>query len=300
MLGNIKLCLICWLALIPGARADAPDVPIQKDIVFGKGGDVNLKLDLAQPATGNGPFPLVICVHGGAWQFGKRTAHHRTIRLLARHSYVAASVQYRLTPKYRFPAQIEDVKCAVRFLRANAKKYKIDPHRVGALGDSAGGHLVLLLGLMDQKDGMEGEGGSAGQSSKVQAVVNYYGPTDLSTWSASKTGDTMLERGTGKDGDTLLSDLVGTADRKDPRMKAASPITYIDGKDAPVLTFQGTADQLVLPQQAKLLHAALKKAGVAERLELLEGAGHGWGGELRQRTDRLTLEFFDRHLKRKK
>ena len=299
MLRNMSLSLAAWLLLIPCTWADAPDVPLQKDIVFGKGGDVELKLDLAQP-KGDGPFPLVVCVHGGAWQFGNRTAHHRTIRLLARHGYVAASVQYRLTPKHRFPAQVEDVKCAVRFLRANAKKYKIDPERVGALGDSAGGHLVLLLGLLDPRDGMEGEGGSAGQSSKVQAVVNYYGPTDLSTWAPSKAGDLILKRGTGKDGDRLLSDLVGTSDRKDPRMKPASPLTYVDAKDPPVLTFQGTADPLVLPQQAKLLHAALKKAGVEERLELLEGAGHGWLGELRQRTDRLTIEFFDKHLKRKK
>ena len=137
MLRNSGLSLAAWLVLIPFSRADAPEAAIQKDIVFGKGGDVELKLDLAQPPKG-GPFPLVVCVHGGAWQFGHRSAHHRTIRLLARHGYVAASVQYRLTPKYRFPAQIEDVKCAVRFLRANAKKYKIDPERVGALGDSAG------------------------------------------------------------------------------------------------------------------------------------------------------------------
>jgi len=296
MLRNLGLSVAFWLGLVVSLRADTPAPTIQKDILYK--GDGDLKLDLAQP-KGEGPFPLVVCIHGGAWQFGNRTAHHRTIHLLARHGYVAASVQYRLTPKHPFPAQVEDVKGAVRFLRAHARKYHIDPSRVGALGDSAGGHLALLLGLMDPKDGLEGKG-HADQASKVQAVVNYYGPTDLATWAPSKTGDALLKRGTGKSGDELLRDLVGTADRKDPKMKTASPISYVDAKDAPVLTFQGTADPLVLPQQARLLHAALKKAGVEEHLELLEGAGHGWSGDKRERTDRLMLAFFDRHLKRKK
>lgn len=299
--------LVCAAVLIvlAGGRvaAQAPEVlsqDIQKDIVYGKGGDVELKLDLARPPKGEGPFPLVVCIHGGAWQVGNRTAHHGTIRHLARNGYVAVTVQYRLTPAHRFPAQAEDVKCAVRFLRANAKKYAIDPARVGALGDSAGGHLALLLGLMDPKDGMEGKGGHADQTSKVQAVVNIFGPTDLSTWSAEPEGDRMLKSFLKKDGDELLKDLVGTADRKDPAMKKASPVTYIDSRDGPVLTFHGTVDPLVKLEQAKLLHAALKKAGVPERLEVLEGAGHGWGGKQKEHTDRLTVEFFDRHLKGRK
>ena len=284
---------------LPAAGKDDSG-PIRKDVVFGKGGDVELKLDLAQPSRGKGPFPLVVCVHGGGWQIGHRNTHHATIRRLAAHGYVAATVQYRLTPKYPFPAQIEDVKCAVRFLRANAKKYNLDPNRVGALGDSAGGHLSLLLGLMEPGDGMEGTGGNAGQPSKVQAVVNYYGPTDLRTWSATRFGDQLLKSATGRDGDGLLKDLLGTADRKDPKMKSASPITYIDAKDPPVLTFQGTADPLVPLQQAKELHAALRKAGVPEHLEIIENGSHGWGGKDKERSDRLMLAFFDKHLKGKK
>jgi acetyl esterase/lipase len=300
MAHKLGIGLVVWLVFAVGGVAAEPDIPIEKGIVFGKGGDVELKLDLARPLKGDGPFPLVVCIHGGAWQLGNRTAHLRTIRLLADHGYVAATVQYRLSPKYQFPAQVEDVKCAVRFLRANAKKYAIDPDHVGALGDSAGGHLSLLLGVMDPQDGLEGKGGNAGQPSKVQAVVNYYGPTDLSTWAATRLGDQMLKAGTGKDGDTLLKDFVGTADRKDSIMKKASPLTYIDAKDAAVLTLQGTTDQLVAVEQARTLHAALKKAGVPERLEVLEGAGHGWGGEQRNRTDRLTVEFLDKYLKAKK
>ena len=280
---------------IPGGADKVPVV--ERDIVFGKGGETDLRLDLARPARGDGPFPLVVCIHGGAWQIGHRLTHDRTIRLLAAHGYVAASVDYRPASQARFPAQIEDVKCAVRFLRANATKYRIDPFRVGALGESAGGHLALLLGLMDPEDGMEGQGGSAGQPSKVQAVVNCFGPTDFSTWVPSTLAEAVLTLTLGKDSNALLRDLVGTADRSDPRMKAVSPITYVDSRDAPVLTLQGTADSLVPPQQPCLLHAALKRAGVEEHLELLQGAIHGWGGKLLEHTDRLAIQFLDRHLK---
>jgi acetyl esterase/lipase len=292
--------MLAWLVLVSGTALAAPSEPvIQKDIVFGKGGDVELKLDLATP-EGDGPFPAVVCIHGGAWQVGHRAGHHPTIKLLAQNGYVAVTVQYRLTPKDPFPAQVEDVKCAVRYLRANAKKLKIDPDRIAALGDSAGGHLSLLLGTLDPADGLEGQGGHAGQPSKVQAVVNYYGPTDLATWAPTEAGDNLLKLGLKKDGNALLKDFVGTSDRKADVMKKASPITYVDSKDAPVLTFQGTADPLVQPQQAKVLHEALKKAGVAERLEILDRAGHGWGGPLKEKTNRITIEFLDKHLKGKK
>jgi acetyl esterase/lipase len=283
------LTLGACLAFVCLGPARAQDVPLQRDIVYGKAGGVELKLDLARPAKGDGPFPLVVCLHGGAWQLGHRSDQHARLRLLADHGYVAASVGYHLAPKHPFPAQIEDARCAVRFLRAHAKDYKIDPKRVAAAGDSAGGHLALLLGLMDAEDD---------PPSKVQAVVNYFGPTDLRTWSATPQGDALLKVAVrGKDSNALLKDFLGTADRKAAVVAKASPITYVDAKDPPVLTFQGTADPLVQAEQAKALHAALKKAGVVEKLVLLEGASHGWGGKDKERTDRLMLEFLDRHLK---
>lgn len=284
-----RLALVAWLALACLVPARAQDVPIQKDIVYGKAGGEELKLDLARPAKGEGPFPLVVCLHGGAWQIGHRSSMHPQVRLLAGHGYVAATVGYRLAPKHPWPAQVEDARAAVRFLRAHAKDYHIDPNRVAAVGGSAGGHLALLLGLMD--DGGE-------PPSKVQAVVNYFGPTDLRTWSATPEGDALLKAAVnGRDSNGLLKDLLGTADRKAPVVARASPITYVDAKDPPVLTFQGTADPLVPAEQAKALHAALKKAGVAEKLVLLEGASHGWGGQEKERTDRLMLEFLDKYLK---
>jgi acetyl esterase/lipase len=291
--------LAVLVLLVPALQAAPPEVVTEKNIVYGKGADEELKLDFARP-KGDGPFPLVVCIHGGAWMAGNRAAHLGTIKMLAENGYAAATVQYRLAPKYQFPAQVEDVKCAVRFLRANAKKYNLDPMKVAALGDSAGGHLSLLLGMMNPEDGLEGKGGSPEQSSKVQAVVNYYGPTEFATWAPTKAGDAMLRLGLQRDGDGILKGWLGTSDRKAEVMKKASPLTYVDSKDPPVLTFQGTLDPLVQPQQAKVLHEALKKAGVPEQLEILENAAHGWGGKLKEKTDKQTVEFLDKHLKGKK
>src|SRR5262249_22409445 len=149
-----------------------------------------LQLDLAMPKDGDGPFPAVVCIHGGGWRGGSRQDLTRSIpplggrsliEYLAGRGYVAATVSYRLAPKDKFPAQIEDCKAAVRWLRANAKKYKINPERFGAVGFSAGGHLVSLLGTSDKDDALEGNGGNPEQSSRVQAVVNFFGPTDFTT-----------------------------------------------------------------------------------------------------------------------
>ena len=266
----------------------AEQIPIEQNIVYGKAAGVDLKLDLARPPAADGPFPLVICIHGGGWGAGSKVGYHGRIRELARDGYVAATVEYRFCPQFRFPAQIEDVKCAVRFLRAHAKDYKIDPTKVAALGDSAGGHLSLLLGLMDPADGLEGDGGNPEQSSKVQAVVNYYGPTDFtltSIWNPQAAA--------------IVVNFLGTKDQSMPIVKQASPLTYVSKGDPPVLTFHGAQDTLVPVDHAKKLHEALAKAGVPEQLEIIPGGGHGFGGADGARTVKLTKEFLDHYLKGK-
>jgi len=265
------------------------DILIAKDIVYGHAGGVDLKLDLARPPSGDGPFPLVVCIHGGAWRGGSKIWYHGRLRDFARHGYVAATVDYRFCPQDRFPAQVEDAKCAVRFLRAHAKEYKIDSGHVAALGDSAGGHLSLMLGLMDPADGLEGTGGNADQPSKVQAVVNYYGPTDFSV---PLTPNPVVIG--------WVSDFLGTKDQKDPIVAKASPITYVGKNDPPVLTFHGTVDPLVSLDHPKRLHEALQKAGVTEHLEIIQGAGHGFAALSLDRTIKMTYAFLDEHLKGKK
>lgn len=290
-MNRLAIALGCSLLL----AAAAPAQPIVKDIVYGNAGGEALKLDMVVP-EGDGPFPAIVCIHGGGWQQGHRRDMHPFMTALAKSGFVAASVEYRLTPKHVWPAQIEDCKCAVRFLRAKAGDYKIDPKRIGAMGGSAGGHLALMLAFTSGLAEFEGQGGHAGQSSSVQAVANYFGPTDLVRWKANGIGDAILKGASGKTGDGLLADLLGTADRKAPIVVKASPITYISKTSPPVVTFHGALDPIVPVTQAQLLHDALKTAGVANELMILPLGWHGWGGDDLERTKRRTNEFFKKHL----
>jgi len=263
-----------------------PRSTFRQDIVYGKGGSSELRLDLATPAQGAGPFPALVCIHGGSWRSGDKSWYRSQIVTFAEQGYVAVSINYRLAPEYKFPAQIEDAKCAVRFLRAHAAELKINPAKISAIGDSAGGHLALLLAFMDPADGLEGNGGYSDQSSKVQAVVNHYGPADLTVNEKWAQGQKVQ-----------ANYFLDTNDPAAPVVARASPVTYIDSADPPVLTFHGTADPIVPVEQARRLHDVLKKAGVSERLELIEGAGHGWNEEQRARIDKIVLEFMDQKLK---
>jgi acetyl esterase/lipase len=268
-------------------------IVLEPDIVYGKGGDVELKLDLARPEKLAQPTACIVVIHGGAWRGGNKRVHVGPaggpipgIYDFAKAGYVSVSVGYRLIPVGRFPAQVEDVKCAVRFLRANAEKYHIDPQRIGAIGFSAGAHLSMMLGTMDKEDGLEGEGGYADQSSKVQAVVAFFGPTDLT---ASDIPPASVE---------LVTDFIGGGkSEKLEAWKRASPISYVTLGDAPTLIFQGTKDPLVPHTQATLYADALTKAGVPGRVELLLGAGHGWGDPEKTRSVEQAIEFFGQRLK---
>lgn len=293
---TVAALLLCVLSY-------AQDPKLEKDVVYGTGGGEKLMLDLARPAKGDGPFPLVVLVHGGAWQTGSRAEHHANVLMLAKEGYVAVTVGYRLAPKHRWPAQIEDVKCAVRFLRSKAKEYRIDADRVGLGGTSAGGHLALMAGLGDVKDGLEGKGGHEKFSSGgVKCVVNYFGPTDLRVWKPTPIGELAFRATTGgqKGGEEILKDFAGTADRKAAVMARLSPVTYVKKTSPPVLTFHGTLDPLVPLSQAQLLHQALEKAGVEQKLVVMQNKLHGWEGEDLAATNRQALAFFDKHLKAKK
>jgi acetyl esterase/lipase len=258
-----------------------------KAVEFGTGGETTLHMDVARPENAPGRLPCIVVIHGGGWRGGNYKVHVPQIFEFAKQGYVAATVQYRLAPAGRWPAQIEDVKCAVRFLRANAEKYGIDKDRFGAVGFSAGAHLSMLLGVMDTKDGLEGNGGSAGESSKVQAVVSYFGPTDLSQKDFPANVNAMI-----------YDFLGGLPDEKAEAFKAASPVTYVDKDDAPILHYQGTKDVLVPYNQAYLMADAMTQAGIPGRIELLVGANHGWGGAELLRTMAGTTAFFKEHLRK--
>jgi acetyl esterase/lipase len=287
---RVALVLVAFLIpVLPVSAQEAKaDLRLEKDIVYGKGGDTELKLNLAMPKTGDGPFPAVVCVHGGAWQAGNRTNLDKLSELLAEKGYVAVTVSYRLAPAAKFPAQIEDCKAAVRWLRANAKKYKIDPDHIGATGFSAGGHLVCLLGLTGKDDGLEGTGGNADQSSKVQAVASFFGPTDLAT----KTWNDDAEK-------RFFVPFLGDTFASKPELyKRASPVTYVKKGAPPFLFFHGTEDKLVDVKQSRLLSAKLKEVGGSTKVVELEGAGHGWGEPKLQQTIDQMQSFFDENLKK--
>jgi acetyl esterase/lipase len=284
------------LVLVPLALAAGPvpesgrEVVTESGLVYGTGGGQELKLDLARPKEGAGPFPAVVCIHGGGWRAGSRFNLVPFTKLLAGRGFVAVTVSYRLVPAARFPAQIEDCKAAVRWLRAHAKKYKIDPNRIGAVGFSAGGHLACLLGVADRRAGLEGKGGNGEQSSRVQAVVSFFGPTDLAALASSPK---MEER--------VLVPLLGATYKEAPDLyRKASPVTYVSRDAPPFLFFHGTRDGVVPISQSESLAAKLRAAGVPARLVRREGAGHGWFGQKRTATLEQAASFFEEKLARRK
>lgn len=285
--GTIGLAAIFFLSIGAGmAAGDEPKVKEEKDIVYTKAGGVELKLDVASPSKGDGPFPAVIVIHGGAWRGGNKKDVGRVLNEFAGRGYVAISPQYRFCPKDVFPAQLHDVKAAVRWAKSHAKERKIDADRMGAIGFSAGGHLALMLGVTGPADGLEGDASAGAPDTRIRAVVNYFGPTDLG---AKDIPEVSIP---------LVRDFLGATaiDRPDLAAKA-SPRTYITKDDAPILTFQGTKDPLVPHTQAVELADAMTAAGVPGRVELMVGAGHGWGGDELGHTLTETFGFFDRHLK---
>lgn len=275
-----RLTFLQFLLPVVLAAAQATPPVVERDLVYGQAGGADLKLDFVRPGDGAGPFPLVLCIHGGGWQSGSKSGHAMVLQLLAQNGYAAASVDYRLAPSFPFPAQLQDVRMAARYLREHAVDLKVDPTRIATLGDSAGGHLALMLGLSDPKGG-------------IRAVVNFYGPTDLTRWQAGPEGEAAL----GMTSDKLLENVFGTSDRKSAILHNASPI-YNVGKAKPaIFTMHGDADPVVKSEQAVWLHEALAKAAIEEKLVIVKGASHGFQGPDLENAVKLVLEFLGTHLK---
>jgi acetyl esterase/lipase len=291
MLGRLMLVLTLLFPVAVNAQPKkepprAPKLPagtsVDRDVPYGK--HERQKLDVFVP-PGDGPFPLVLWVHGGGWEGGSK-AGGPAMGLL-REGYAVASTNYRLSQHAPFPAQIEDVKAAVRFLRANAKKYRLDPDRFGAAGGSAGGHLVALLGTAGDVSDLEGSGGHKDVSSRVACVLDFFGPSDLEKLAAVKPGDSPITR--------LLG---GPVKEKKELADKANPIRYASKDDPPFLIVHGDKDEVVPLSQSELLHNALKKAGVDSTLITVRGGGHGAGIFVPELT-KDYVAFFDRHLKKK-
>ncbi|MCG2784751.1 MAG: alpha/beta hydrolase [Anaerolineae bacterium] len=259
------------------------------------------KLDIYLPMTGPGPFPLVIMVHGGGFMFGDKADGGGLIGVdaLLAAGYAVASINYRLSGEAQYPAQINDAKAAVRFLRANAGEYNLNPEKFGAWGASAGGNLVSLLGTTCGVAELEGaELGNADQSSCVQAVVDWFGPIDFLKMQEQLT-DAGCSAST-EDASSPESKLIGAPIQTVPEKVAlTNPMNYITADDAPFLIENGTADCNIPPIQNKNLAGALSAVLGADQVTYvsLEGAGHG-GGQF-ETTENLAqvIAFLDKYLK---
>lgn len=287
------LVLAFLTAAYPASGQTPPAVP--DDVVFEPGIEYtnpdgqHLQLDLARPKQGDGPFPAILCIHGGGFRAGKRESYDVLCIRLAQQGYVAVTVTYRLAPKYPFPAAVNDCKAAVRWLRANAAKYRIDLNRIGVTGGSAGGHLAQFLGVTADIQEFEGDGGNPEQASKVACVVNVYGPSDF-TKSYGKSVDAA---------EVLPLFLGGNLETARRQHLRASPLYWVTPNAAPTLCIHGTQDKYVAHEQSVWLVDKLKSAGVEAELLTLDGAGHGFKGKDAETAEKALITFFDRQLKKK-
>ncbi|NJD58177.1 MAG: alpha/beta hydrolase, partial [Anaerolineae bacterium] len=259
------------------------------------------KLDLYIPNTGSGPFPVVIMVHGGGFMMGDKsdgTGLAGVDQLLA-DGYAVASINYRLSGEAKYPAQINDAKAAVRFLRANADKYNLNPDKFGAWGASAGGNLVSLLGTTCGVTELEGADlGNADQSSCVQAVVDWFGPIDFLAMDEQFAGTNCPQNH--NDASSPESQLVGTPIQTVPDLvKTTNPMNYITPDDAPFFIQNGSADCNIPPIQGKNLADALSPVIGADKVTfiLIDGAGHGGSQFTTSENLALVINFLDKYLK---
>ena len=270
-------------------------VTLQKDIEYVPGGGKSRTLDLYLPVS-SGPMPLVIFIHGGGWRGGSKDGC--PAKFLSGHGYAVASLNYRVSREAVFPAQIDDCRAAIKFLRAHAAEYMLDSAHVGVWGGSAGGHLAALLGTSAAVDfstmpAKVMEPGKVDETIAVQCVVEMYGASDFTLLMADKG---QVEHGVGKAAIQLMG---SSAD--DPKLieksQWASPITYVRRDNPPFLLQHGDADRIMPLAQSRAMLAALQAAGVDATLTVMPGADHAGAPLFTAENFQSLAEFFDRHLK---
>lgn len=285
--------LLLGLALLPGtlfAQPKPPQVPetvvFEPNVEFSHPGDVSLLLNIAYPKDMKEKCPAVLCIHGGGFRAGTRQGYDSLCVKLAEKGYVAATVEYRLAPAHQFPAAVHDCKAALRWLRANAEKYKIDTNRIATLGGSAGGHLAQFLGVTEGLSQFEGTGGNPQQSTEVTCVVNVYGPSDF-TKSYGRSVDAH---------EVLPLFLGGNLLQARHNHIVSSPLNWVTPQAAPTLCIHGTKDLYVNYEQAVWMVERLHFCDVEATLFTLPEAGHGFKGEDQVKADEATFKFLERHL----
>jgi len=286
----MNLRILIFLAGTTGVLWGQRPTPTYANLVYARAGEYELKLDLYIPPAAVHP-PLVVWIHGGGWRGGSK--ENMPGAFLLSRGYAVASISYRLSNVAQFPAQIEDCKAAIRWLRAHASQYGYEAARIGVWGASAGGHLAALLGTSGGVKDLETQHGYRDQSSRVQAVVDYYGPTDFTQMSKFPS---KMNHDAPDSPEALL--LGGPVQQNKDKAARANPITYVTPDDPPFLIVHGDQDPLVPLNQSELLAAALKKAGVPVQLAVIPGGGHGGPPFLDEERRQWITAFFDRHLKK--
>jgi acetyl esterase/lipase len=299
LLGVLSLALVVFattfLVSVAAWQAGTEALPfeIREGLTYGPNERNDLDLFLPKD-DGKSLRPAVIVIHGGAWRGGDKKDMRILAEPLAQRGYVVAAINYRLAPKWSYPAQLDDCQRAVRWLRKNAKEFRVDPKRFGAAGASAGGHLALLLGTREVRDDSDAD--LKGISSKVQCVLSIFGPTDF-------TDERYIQASRNPVAGRALVDFLGKPYDEAPEVwKEASPIHHVSPDDAPTFIIHGDQDPLVPLDQSVKFAEALKKVGIEVQLVVIKGMGHGpTTPEQREEFMKAVgqaLEFFDRHLKR--
>jgi len=282
---TLAILLTCCVAVLPDPALAETQYETIRDLVYAQHGEHALRADVYHP-TGGGPFPAVLCVHGGAWMFGNKLQMTRIARTLAEHGYTAVSINHRLAPQHKFPAQIEDCRDAVRWMRRHATEYKINSERIGGWGYSSGGHLVTLLGMSGDADLADRSGKMkpppADQSSRIQVVIAWGAPCDFRAVPADNEG--------------LVYWLGDTRRRNPDAYRKASPIEFVSPDDPPILFCHGKNDHMVKIDQPTAMVSRLKSVGVIAEMCVVPEAGH-IGTFLDDAALAEAVRFLDKHLK---
>jgi len=273
---SLPIIAVLLATVVAVAQDESTDITIQYNIVYSTPADEQLQLDAYQP-PGDGPFSAVLVVHGGAWKYGNRKQLGFYAEALARRGHCCFAISYRLAPVHKFPAQIEDCRAAVKWIRSNADNYHVDPSRIGAIGYSAGGHLVALLGTTGEAPSPR----NGGIDTRVQAVAAGGAPCDFRF---------MPDGGEG-----LAYWLGGTYKQQKTNFENASPTMFVSQDDSPMIFFNGTEDRIVPLIWTKPLFDQLKGAGVTVAFHEVEGTGH-MGAVADKGALKAAFDFLDKHL----